>query len=141
MAKTKCVFCNFDSRYIIEESEFCFAAYFNCAIKKGHIVIALKEHVTSLSRLNREQAAELMRLAAKVAAKAEHLIGSEKYYLISIADETPHYHIHLLPKMKGDAPIGVHIMGEDGWKGRVSENVGESDITAFVSEYRKINSI
>jgi len=136
MADSKCVFCNFDDSRIIERSEFCFAAYFDCAIKKGHIVIAVKEFVTSLSKLKPEQAADLMRLAVQVAAKAERLIGNEKYYLVSIADETPHYHIHLLPKMKDDVPIGSHIMSDSGWKGSVGDPPVSDDITDFISEYR-----
>jgi histidine triad (HIT) family protein len=133
----KCLFCNFDKRYIIEESELSFAAYFGSAIKTGHIVVALKDHVTSLSSLGDDRAGDLMKLAARVAAKAEKLVGSEKYYLVSIADEVPHYHLHLLPKMKGDAPLGRHIMGGTGWRGEAGQPVTEEDIEEFISWYRE----
>jgi len=132
-----CVFCNFDSKYILEETSHSFAAYFDCAIRKGHIVVALKEHVESLSGLSQEQAADLMQLAARVAKKAEALAGCEKFYLVSIADVTPHYHVHLLPKMPGTAPIGPHVMGETGWCGEVGEPVTAGNIAAFISAYRE----
>jgi diadenosine tetraphosphate (Ap4A) HIT family hydrolase len=139
MDTQNCLFCNFDRRYIIEESEHSFAAYFGSAIRKGHIVVALKSHVTSLSVLNGAQAGDLMNLAARVAAKAEKLVGCEKYYLVSIADEVPHYHIHLLPKMKGDAPLGRHIMSDAGWKGEVGHALTEKDIADFFNEYCKLD--
>jgi len=137
MAEKDCVFCNFDSRFILEESPYSFAVYFGCAIKKGHIVVALKEHVTSLPDLSPEQAGDLMQLASRVARKAAPLVGCEKFYLVSIADETPHYHVHLLPRMPGDAPLGPHIMGESGWRGEVGQAVDEAEIIEFIAAYGK----
>jgi diadenosine tetraphosphate (Ap4A) HIT family hydrolase len=138
MEEKKCLFCDFDARYIIEENRLSFAAYFDCAIRNGHIVVAAKSHVTSLSQLCEEQAGDLMALAARVAAKAEKLVGNEKFYLVSIADETPHYHIHLLPKMKGDPPFGRYVMGEQGWKGEVGQPVSQSGIESFISRYKNL---
>jgi len=135
--KTGCVFCDFDSRHIIAESEFAFAAHFDCAIKPGHIVVALKEHVVTLSAMTQEQAADIMSLAARVARAAEPVAGCEKFYLASIADAVPHYHIHLLPRMKGEAPLGPHIMGDSGWKGDAGAAVGEDEIARFVSSCRE----
>ena len=132
-----CVFCNFDKKFVLEESAHSFAAYFDCAIKPGHIVIALKEHVETLAGLSPEQAADMMQLASRVAKKAEALTGCEKFYLVSIADVTPHYHLHLLPKMPGDAPIGPHFMGDTGWRGEVGEAVTADDIDAFIAAYKK----
>jgi diadenosine tetraphosphate (Ap4A) HIT family hydrolase len=137
MDEKECLFCNFDKRRVLEESDYSFAAFFCCAIRKGHIVIALKSHVTSLSKLDEAQAGDLMKLAARVAARAEKLVGNEKYYLVSIADETPHYHLHLLPKMEGDPPFGRHIMGDDGWKGEVGQSLSTADIDEFISRYRE----
>jgi diadenosine tetraphosphate (Ap4A) HIT family hydrolase len=138
MAEKDCVFCNFDRSFILEESTHSFAAYFGCAIKKGHIVVALKEHVTSLPDLSQEQAGDLMQLASRVARKAAPLAGCEKFYLVSIADETPHYHVHLLPRMSGDAPIGPHVMGESGWRGEVGQAVDEAEIIEFIAAYGKM---
>lgn len=131
-----CVFCNFDDSYILESNDNAFAAYFDCAIRPGHIVVALKDHVVSLSDLSTAQASDLMTLAARVAKKAEQLSAIEKYYLVSIADQTPHYHIHLLPKKTGDTPLGPSVMGDQGWKGDVGESVSEASIKDFVASYR-----
>ncbi|HOY63013.1 MAG TPA: HIT family protein [bacterium] len=135
--KTGCVFCDFDSRHIIAESELAFAAHFDCAIKPGHIVVALKEHVESLAAMSPEQAADIMRLAARVSRAAERVAGCEKFYLVSIADAVPHYHIHLLPRMMGEAPLGPCIMGDSGWKGEVGAAVGEEEIARFVASCRE----
>jgi diadenosine tetraphosphate (Ap4A) HIT family hydrolase len=130
--KTGCVFCDFDSRYVIAESEFAFASHFDCAIKPGHIVVALKEHVVFLSAMTREQAADIMSLAARVARAAERVTGCEKFYLVSIADAVPHYHIHLLPRMSGETPLGQYVMGDSGWKGEVGAFVGQDEIERFI---------
>jgi len=135
--KTGCVFCDFDSRRVIGESEFAFAAHFDCAIKPGHIVVALKEHVESLAAMSPEQAADILSLAARVARAAEPVAGCEKFYLVSIADAVPHYHIHLLPRMRGEAPLGPHIMGDSGWKGETGAAVREDEIVRFISSCRE----
>lgn len=135
--KNDCLFCNFDKTFVIEESEYAFASYFNCAVRPGHIVIALKEHVTSLSRLTTGQAGDIMQLAAKTARKAEPLVGCEKFYLVSIADETPHYHLHLMPKMPGDPGIGRHIMSQQGWSGEVGQPVNQAELLKFVDLYKR----
>jgi diadenosine tetraphosphate (Ap4A) HIT family hydrolase len=136
-AKSECVFCNLDSRFVIDENRRAFAAHFNCAIKTGHIVVALKDHVTSLSRITPSQAGDLMTLTAQVASKAEGLVGCLKFYLVSITDETPHYHIHLLPRMADDPPLGPHIMGEKGWSGEAGNRVDEKNILDFISAYKR----
>lgn len=135
-SKSDCVFCEFDRQFVIEETDHAFAAYFKCAVRPGHIVIALKEHVTSLSRLIPAQAGDMMQLAAAVARKAEPLAGCEKFYLVSIADETPHYHLHLLPKMPGGPGLGGYVMGAGGWGGAAGSPVDEQSILKFISLYR-----
>lgn len=137
--KNDCVFCNFDGRFVLDENAHAFAAYFDCAIKPGHIVVALKDHVTAIADLSPEQAADIMTLAAAVAKKALPLVGCLKFYLVSIADETPHYHLHLLPRMEDDPPIGAHIMGDAGWKGSVGKTVAEEEIAEFIERYKRIS--
>ena len=35
----------------------------------------------------------------------------------------PHFHLHLLPRMPRDAPLGPHVMGREGWAGAVGAPV------------------
>ena len=128
----KCVFCGFDKKYVIEETEYSIATYSKDAIKKGHIILAVKEHVTTFTDLKPEQASDLFELALRTAKRAEKTIGAEKYYTVSIADMVRHFHLHLLPKMPGDPPIGHHIMGDDGWKGEVAAPPPENEILELI---------
>ncbi|MDX9702139.1 MAG: HIT family protein [Candidatus Auribacterota bacterium] len=139
MTATPCVFCNPDKRYIIEEREHCIAVCFpESAIKKGHFVVAAKEHVTSLSSLNPLQSAQILVTAVDIAKKAEVILGAEKYYMAAIADQVRHFHIHLLPKMHGDTPIGSHIMSDTGWKGQTGEPVPAGYIESFISALKNM---
>lgn len=136
--RTACIFCNFSEKNIIEESSSSFAAYYDCAIVPGHIVVALKNHVTTLHEMSPEEAADIMALAARVAARARRVVSVEKYYIVSIADAVPHYHIHLLPKYAGAEPLGPYVMGDAGWKGVAGKPVSEEDILKFISEYLQL---
>lgn len=134
MTEKSCVFCQPDKRYIIRQSEYCIATCFpDAVIKPGHFVVAVKDHVPSFSELSPEQASDLMSFAARLAKKAEVLAHAEKYYLVAIADQVPHFHLHLLPKMPDDAPIGKHIMSDTGWKGEVGKDVSPDAIQEFIT--------
>jgi len=129
-----------DRKYVIEETEHSIAVYSNDAIKKGHIILASKEHVKTFTDMKPEQAADLFELALRTARRAEKIVGAEKYYIVSIADMVRHFHVHLLPKMPGDAPIGRHIMSDAGWKGEVGDPPGEIEIADFISKIANADS-
>lgn len=122
-----CVFCNPNPGDIIEETGHALALCTADAIKPGHIIIAAREHVTAFEDLSGEQAADLYTLAARTAARARAVFGAQKYYTVSIADMVPHFHLHLLPRMPGDAPIGPFIMGGDGWQGAAGRAVTDAE--------------
>ncbi|RJP56153.1 MAG: HIT family protein [Candidatus Auribacter fodinae] len=133
MTLQACVFCQPDKRYVIADSVYSVAVCFpDAVIKRGHFVVAVKDHVTSFTDLSPEQASDLMSFAARLAKKAEALVRAEKYYLVAIADQVRHFHLHLLPKMPGDAPIGKHIMSDSGWKAEVGECVSPDAIQDFI---------
>ena len=133
----QCVFCNFNSGFIIEETAHSIATYSRDAIKRGHIIVAVKEHVTTFTGLSAEQAGDLFALALRVARRAEGMIGAEKYYVVSIADMVRHYHVHLLPKMKDDPPLGRHIMGDGGWRGETGPAPTDEEIAEFIGAFRR----
>lgn len=122
-----CVFCNPAPQDIIEQTDHAMALYTTDAIKPGHIIIAAKQHVTSFEALSDAQAADLYALAARTAARAVKVFGAEKYYTASIADLVPHFHLHLLPRMPGDAPLGPFVMGDAGWKSDVGRSVSHAE--------------
>lgn len=132
----KCIFCNFDPEYVIKQTDLSFATYISKAIKEGHFVVATKDHVPTFSELTEPEAADLISLALRLAKAAQRLIGAEKYYLVSIGDLDPHFHIHLIPKMAEDSPMGKHIMLESGWKGEVGQVVTHDKVRWFIESLR-----
>ena len=134
---TGCVFCAMDPQTLIEESEYALAVYPRDAIKPGHIIIAVKQHVTSFEALTGAQAADLFALARRIAARALPMLGAEKFYTVSIADLVPHFHLHLLPRMPGDAPIGPCVMGDSGWKAAVGSPVSDQQISELARALRQ----
>jgi len=114
-----------------------FATYIPKAIKKGHFVVATKDHVSTFSELDEAEATDLISLALKLAKTAQRIVGAEKYYLASIGDLDPHFHIHLLPKMADDPPMGKHIMLETGWKGEVGQIVTHDQALQFIDLLRE----
>jgi diadenosine tetraphosphate (Ap4A) HIT family hydrolase len=134
--ENSCIFCNFQEKYIIAESEYAFATYFPRAIKKGHFVVAIKEHLPTFTDLSIEQAGDLIQLALRLAKKAEVLLRADKYYLVAIGDKDFHFHVHLLPKLSNDTPMGKHIMLDEGWKGEVGQAVSEEEVSEFINMLR-----
>ena len=134
----KCIFCDFDDQYIIATTELSFATYFPRAIKKGHFVVAVKQHLPTFCDLSTEQVTDMMALALKLAKIAQPLLGAEKYYLAAIGDLDHHFHIHLLPKLAADAPMGKHIMLDSGWKGEVGETVSAQDVLDLIQVLREV---
>ncbi len=135
--KKSCIFCNFEKRYIITETDYSFATYFPRAIiKKGHLVVAVKEHIPTFTGLSMEQFSDISQLSLRLAKKAEKILNAEKYYLAAIADKDLHFHIHLLPKLKGDLPMGRHIMMDEGWKGEVGQTVSDEEVMEFIKVLR-----
>ncbi len=137
MPEKPCVFCHPANQYVIARNDHCIATCFpEAVIKPGHFVVAVKDHVASLSQLSAEQASSLMSLSVELMKKAEPLVGAQKYYMVAIADQVEHVHIHLLPKMPGDEPIGGHIMSDAGWKGLVGKSVPPADLESFINAMR-----
>jgi len=132
-----CIFCKFEQKYVIAESKYSLATYFPRAIKKGHFVVAVKEHIPTFTGISYEQASDLFQLALRLSKEAERLLRSEKFYIAAIGDKDRHFHIHLLPKFPENPPMGRHIMLDDGWKGEVGEEVGEKEVLEFINAMRK----
>ena len=83
-----------------------------------------------------EQFSDISQLSLHLAKKAEKILDAEKYYLAAIADNDLHFHIHLLPKLKEDSPMGRHIMMDEGWKGEVGQTVSDEEVMEFIKVLR-----
>lgn len=130
-----CVFCNPDERYVLAKTDLCLAACFpDSVIKPGHYVVAPRQHVESFSGLSPDQAADILRFAAYLAGTVEKIVGAEKMYLVAIADQVRHFHLHMMPKMPGDPPLGPHIMSDTGWRGKAVKQLSASAVYDFIQK-------
>ena len=138
MKQIDCIFCNFEEKYIIKETDLAIATYFPRAIKKGHFVVAVKDHLPTFTDVSSEQAKAVIELALEVSKVMEKLTGAEKTYIAAIGDKDLHFHIHLFPKLKTDAPMGIHIMTDAGWKAKVGQEVLDHEVQELIVEVKKL---
>ena len=136
MKHENCIFCNYEKKYIIKETDLAIATYFPRAIKKGHFVVAVKEHLPTFTDISPEQAKAVIELALEISKVMEKIVGAEKTYIAAIGDKDLHFHIHLFPKLKTDAPMGIHIMTDAGWKKEVGQDVSEQEVQELITEIK-----
>jgi len=141
MCEPSCIFCNYEEKYIIKQTRHAVATYFPRAIKKGHLVVAVKEHLPTFTDISTEQAQEVITLALEMSKAMEKLLGAEKTYIAAIGDKDLHFHIHLFPKLSTDAPMGIHIMTDSGWKAEVGQDVSEDEVKELISELKAVINV
>ena len=73
----------------------------------GHALVLTKEHYSNIFEIDEDTAAELFRLAVKVAKNMKEVLGFEAMNVVqnngSLAGQTVHhFHMHLIPREEGD---------------------------------------
>lgn len=139
MKDIKCNFCYTAKDFIIDESEYSRAYIFATCLKLGHFVVAPKEHIKMFAHLNIEQLCDMMKLAKHVSQKVQKLTKAEKIYIAAIGDSGNHFHIHFMPKMKNESPLGTFIFSDTGWKGKLPD-VSKEQLMNFAECYKKLNN-
>lgn len=81
---------------------------------KGHALILPREHYKNLYELDDEIAAKTLVLAKKMITKLTDVLECDGYNIVQNNGETAgqtvfHFHVHLIPRYKGDT-VGL------GWK-------------------------
>ena len=74
---------------------------------KGHALILPKEHFRNLYDIDDELAAKAMVLAKKMVKKLTDVLGCDGYNIVQNNEECAgqtvfHFHMHLIPRYKGD---------------------------------------
>lgn len=105
----ECYICNPDKELIIMETDRVRAIYHPDEIKRGHIIITPKKHKELFTDLTPEEVSELMILTLSIAKAIVPFLSPEKYYLVSVGDRHPHFHLHLLPKMESEESLGPYV--------------------------------
>ena len=118
MRDDNCIFCKlangiFPTNSIYEDENFNVILDVSPATK-GHALILPKDHYKNLYELPEETAADVMKLAKKMAMKMTERLGADGFNLVQnnneIAGQTVfHFHMHLIPRYEGDK-VGL------GWK-------------------------
>ncbi|HIW21256.1 MAG TPA: HIT family protein [Candidatus Dorea intestinavium] len=84
---------------------------------KGHALILPKEHYRNLYDLDEEVAKKVMPLAKKMIKKMTPLLECDGYNVVQNNEESAgqsvfHFHMHLIPRKKGDKVGVTWKMGE-----------------------------
>lgn len=118
MKKDDCIFCKIangeiPSKTIHEDDNFRVILDLGPATK-GHALILPKDHYADLYELPDETAADVMKLAKKMAMQMTEKLGCDGFNLVQNNGETAgqtvfHFHLHLIPRYEND---GQKI----GWK-------------------------
>lgn len=118
MRDENCIFCKIangeiPSATLYEDEDFRIILDLGPA-SKGHALLLPKEHYENLYMLPDELAAKALPVAKKMITKLTEVLGCDGYNIVQNNGETAgqtvfHFHMHLIPRYKGDQ-VGL------GWK-------------------------
>jgi len=108
-----CAFClrTEMARRIIAENELVFSFPTYAPVVEGHTLICPKRHVRYYEDLSQEERDALESMRTKIHDSLRKAFGAEGFNYAWNEEEVggqsvPHFHLHILPRKKGDA--GVH---------------------------------
>lgn len=121
MKDENCIFCRIaageiPSATLYEDEDFRVILDLSPA-SKGHALILPKEHYRNLFDLDDELAGKALVLAKKMTNQLKDVLGCDGYNIVQNNEESAgqtvfHFHMHMIPRYKGDhVGIGWH-MGE-----------------------------
>lgn len=79
----------------------------------GHVLVVPRRHVDTLFDLDEDTAAQLMRIAVRIARAAEAVFAPDGLNLwqsnrAAGGQEVPHVHLHVQPRMSGDGLLRIY---------------------------------
>ena len=121
MKNDSCIFCKIangeiPSKTLYEDEKFRVILDLGPATK-GHALILPKSHYKNLYELPDATAADVMKLAKKMAAQMTEKLGCDGFNLVQnnneVAGQTVfHFHLHLIPRYTGDTVNVGWVPGE-----------------------------
>ena len=131
MRDENCIFCKIangeiPSATLYEDDDF------RIILDLGHALLLPKEHYENLYMLPDELAAKALPVAKKMITKLTEVLGCDGYNVVQNNGETAgqtvfHFHMHLIPRYKGDQ-VGL------GWKMGELTDEERDDILAKLRE-------
>ena len=109
-----CIFCQILSQnkdkknFIFARFKYCFAVLNIYPYNNGHVLVMPYRHVNDLSKLNKEESAELLDLLNYTKSLLDELLAPQGYNIgLNIgkaagAGVPGHIHFHVVPRWKGD---------------------------------------
>lgn len=136
MRDENCIFCKIangeiPSATLYEDDDFRIILDLGPA-SKGHALLLPKEHYENLYMLPDELAVKALPVAKKMITKLTEVLGCDGYNVVQNNGETAgqtvfHFHMHLIPRYKGDQ-VGL------GWKMGELTDEERDDILAKLRE-------
>ncbi len=136
MRDENCIFCKIangeiPSATLYEDVDFRIILDLGPA-SRGHALLLPKEHYENLYMLPDELAAKALPVAKKMITKLTEVLGCDGYNVVQNNGETAgqtvfHFHMHLIPRYKGDQ-VGL------GWKMGELTDEERDDILAKLRE-------
>lgn len=136
MKDNNCIFCKIatgeiPSATLYEDKDFRVILDLSPA-SKGHALIIPKDHYRNLYDLDNELASKALVLAKKMIQKLTDILGCDGYNIVQNNEEVAgqtvfHFHMHLIPRYKGDQ-VGL------GWKMGELTDEERDDILAKLRE-------
>ncbi len=136
MRDENCIFCKIangeiPSATLYEDEDFRIILDLGPA-SKGHALLLPKEHYENLYVIPDDLAAKALPVAKKMITKLTEVLGCDGYNIVQNNGETAgqtvfHFHMHLIPRYKGDQ-VGL------GWKMGELTDEERDDILAKLKE-------
>lgn len=108
-----CIFCQIISGSVpcakVFEDELSLAFLDTKPLFYGHVLLIPKQHLQTLYDLPPELAAGLIKNAQRIGLAVEEAMAAEGSFVAMnnrISQSVPHFHIHLVPRRKGDGLKG-----------------------------------
>jgi histidine triad (HIT) family protein len=108
-----CIFCRIVKgeikAYTVYEDERVIVFLDSGPIFEGHCLICPKEHVDNIHDLPRELMQPLLETAELIATAVEKGLGAEGSFMAlnnTVSQSVPHFHLHLIPRRRGDGMKG-----------------------------------
>ena len=118
MKDSNCIFCKIANGEIpsrtIEENDLFKVVLDVGPATKGHALILPKDHYRNLYDLPEDVAAEVYKMAQKIALRMKEKLGCDGVNIVQNNEETAgqtvfHFHMHVIPRYKDDGQV-------IGWK-------------------------
>ena len=108
-----CVFCRIVrgevKAYRVYEDEQTLVFLDSGPIFEGHCLICPKEHIDNIHDLPVELMEPLLKTAKVIGAAVEKGLGAEGSFMAlnnNVSQSVPHFHLHVIPRRKGDGMKG-----------------------------------